>query len=510
MTSQNTLFTFCVAFFFALLSHIDPFTERSLTAPINNCLNVVVRSPTPFGLGRNGCCPSRESQFSRAPPFIFSLCCPLNDRRRAAHSFHKIGRLFSLFSCLSLARLRLFILLLLLMSGNVHPNPGPIFPCSVCAGNVTWRGKSVQCCTCSKWAHLRCSQLSLSQFRALDSFHSWSCPPWCVSTRNTVTSSSDMYTSTVQFSSSPANAALSPHPRLHTSYPLSAHPVSTPSAPSPRSLAFLLRLLSPLLPPDSLRVLQWNAGGLRARSTELLHFLSSHPVDLICIQESNLNSSSSFRIPGFSGLRFDHTNSRSGILSPDATHASGDVIIFVRQSLSFSELSTSSLSSLDPYSDYLGTNISLNNSSSRSFLNVYAPLFAPPQRMAEPIPSLSPFFPPPEISSFWGTSIAINPFGTQELLLTPAGKKYSTGSSPLTSFPSMTLTHPPFSIASLAVARLLTSSLLPLLLPFLAHGRCYRTWVLTTYQVFYLFLSLRSFAPTSVPLFLQLSESSLG
>ena len=58
---------------------------------------------------------------------------------------------------------------------------------------------------------------------------------------------------------------------------------------------------------------QWNAGGLRARSTGLLHFLSSHPVDLICIQESNLNSSSSFRIPGFSSLRSDRTHSRSGI-----------------------------------------------------------------------------------------------------------------------------------------------------------------------------------------------------
>ena len=76
-----------------------------------------------------------------------------------------------LFSCPSLALLCLLILLLPLMSGNVHPNPGPIFPCSVCAGNVTWRGKSVQCCTCSKWAHLRCSQLFLSKFRALSS--SW-------------------------------------------------------------------------------------------------------------------------------------------------------------------------------------------------------------------------------------------------------------------------------------------------------------------------------------------------
>ena len=60
----------------------------------------------------------------------------------------------------------------------------------------------------------------------------------------------------------------------------------------PLLLAILLRLLPPLL-PDSIRVLQWNAEGLRARSTELLHFLSSHSVDHIGIQESNLNSFSS-------------------------------------------------------------------------------------------------------------------------------------------------------------------------------------------------------------------------
>ena len=155
-------------------------TNISSTAPINSLLNVVVRSPTPFGLGQNGFWISLGSQLPRALPFIFSLCCPLNDRRKTAHSFLKIGRLFSLFSCTSLTRLGLLILLLLLMSGNVHPNSGPIFPCSVCAGNVTWRGKSVQCCTCSKWVHLRCSQLSLSKFRPLGSSHSWSCPLQCL------------------------------------------------------------------------------------------------------------------------------------------------------------------------------------------------------------------------------------------------------------------------------------------------------------------------------------------
>ena len=167
-----------------------------------------------------------------------------------------------------------------------------------------------------------------------------------------------MYTSTVQSGTSSANAALPPHPCLQISYPLRPilYLLSLPPTTVPCSrLSFYA---SCLLSPDSLRVLQWNAGGLQASSTKLLHLLSSHPVDLIYIQEYNLNSASSFRISGFSALRSDCTHSRSGILSRDATHASGGVIIFVRQGLSFSELSTSSLSLLDPYSDYVGVNIS--------------------------------------------------------------------------------------------------------------------------------------------------------
>ena len=82
----------------------------------------------------------------------------------------------------------------------------------------------------------------------------------------------------------------------------------------------------------------------------------------------------------------------------------------------FSELSTSSLSSLDPYSDYVGVNISLNNSTSMSFLNVYAP-------PREPIPFVPPFFPPPEFSSFWGTSMGITLFGTQRVTTNPYGEE---------------------------------------------------------------------------------------
>ena len=129
--------------------------------------------------------------------------------------------------------------------------------------------------------------------------------------------------------------------------------------------------------------------------------------------------------------------------------------------------------------------------------------------MAEPTPFLPPSFPPPEISSFLGTSNAIITSGTQEVPPTSVGKKYLTGSSPLTSSPSMTLTHPPFSIAPLAVALPLTSPLLHPLLLFLAPWRCYRIWVLTIYQFFYLFLSLSSLSPQQLSPFLQFSESSL-
>ena len=221
----------------------------------------------------------------------------------------------------------------------------------------------MQCCTCSKWVHLKCSLLSFSRFRTLGSSHYWSCPPCCVpdffgdpTSTSTVTFSSDFstwYTSTAQ--SSPSDSLLLMqhlHPTLifkplihfpPTLYLLPLHPHHRLML-----LALSLYLLLPLALPDSLSGSSMECWGLRARSTELLHFISSHPVDLICIQESNLNSSSSFWIPRFSALRFDCSHSRSGIFSTDVTDASGGVIIFVRQGLSFSKLSTSSLSLLDP------------------------------------------------------------------------------------------------------------------------------------------------------------------
>ena len=158
-------------------------------------------------------------------------------------------------------------------------------------------------------------------------------------------------------------------------------------------------------------------------------------------------------------------------------------------------LSPLSLSSLDPYSDYVRVNISQNNSSSLSFVNVYARSIC-----SSPSDCKTDSFSPSIFSS--STNLFIlgdfnchHPSKTQEVLPIFVGRKYSTGSSIPTSSHSMALTYLPFYIAPP-----LTYPLLPLLSLFLAHGSCFRTWVLITYQFFYLSLSLRSFAPTSVPL----------
>ena len=152
----------------------------------------------------------------------------------------------------------------------------------------------MQCCTCSNWVHLKCSLVSFSKFRILGSSQSWSCPLYFFWRSHTY-QRCDFLLGLLQLvylhcSMWPiwppsANASPAPHPRFQTSYPFSAHFVSSLSAPSPPPHDPGCFSLPPASssPLNSLRVLQWNAGGLRARSTKLLHFLSSHPVDLIFI-----------------------------------------------------------------------------------------------------------------------------------------------------------------------------------------------------------------------------------
>ena len=84
--------------------------------------------------------------------------------------FHLKPFLYLLHSPLSL------ILMLLLISGDIHPNPGPIDTCFIFSRRVTWGNRSVQCTNCSLWVHLSCSGLFPADFRKISPGHSWTCP----------------------------------------------------------------------------------------------------------------------------------------------------------------------------------------------------------------------------------------------------------------------------------------------------------------------------------------------
>ena len=131
----------------------------------NGRLKVVMRSPAlldwlqvTVGFSKG----PRYPAFTHEPN-MFSWYYTLNDRRRTASTLSKIGIPFflPLPSCLFLSCF--LILLILLMRGKVYPNPGPIFFFFVYVVDVTWRGWSVQCCTCSKLVYLRCTFISSSK-----------------------------------------------------------------------------------------------------------------------------------------------------------------------------------------------------------------------------------------------------------------------------------------------------------------------------------------------------------
>ena len=147
------------------------------------------------GEGRDGLSIPRGSHPRAILPwtilFIFYPCCPMRGHMWTA-LLNPIDRppTPSILSRTSLPRPSfhpkplhysspsplILISMLLLISGDIHPNPGPIDPCSVCSRRVTWGNRSIQCTGCSLWVHLSCSGLSPADFRKISPGHSWTCP----------------------------------------------------------------------------------------------------------------------------------------------------------------------------------------------------------------------------------------------------------------------------------------------------------------------------------------------
>ena len=70
------------------------------------------------------------------------------------------------------------LIVLLLLSGDVHANPGPStqHPCGVCEGNVTWSRPAACCDQCSVWYHKSCMEMASDEYENIQPSHViWLC-----------------------------------------------------------------------------------------------------------------------------------------------------------------------------------------------------------------------------------------------------------------------------------------------------------------------------------------------
>ena len=68
---------------------------------------------------------------------------------------------------------------LLLVAGDVEPNPGPVrFPCTVCQKPVKCNQRGIQCSICANWTHAKCGSVSTEECVRLGEREDepWLCP----------------------------------------------------------------------------------------------------------------------------------------------------------------------------------------------------------------------------------------------------------------------------------------------------------------------------------------------
>ena len=272
---------------------------------------------------------------------------------------------------------------------TASPSGPPCYPNSLCTHKV---GKdSLKCYTCSKWVHFSCSSQTWDHFYKIcvaGSTMGWNCPVVSLGTLplppigkpplHRLSGSAPSHTPPPTCShivDSPL--PLPSHPPLLNTYPLSAFtlpftpPPPTSTQPTNNSPPPPQRTPHP---PQNLRILQWNAGGLSpSRRAELIAFLSNHQYDLILLQETHLSATKKFQIPGYSTLRTDRTFGKQGPVSSGGHNTGGGV-------LTLSTLTWPSLLFLSPLflprTPTQATSVLkffFSNHSPLQFLNLYSP-----------------------------------------------------------------------------------------------------------------------------------------
>ena len=148
-----------------------------------------------------------------------------------------------------------WIIRLLLLGGDIHPNPGPQshkWICDICLKHITKHQTSILCNYTKHWIHLKCSQITTKDYNNL-----WYCT-------------------------------------FHSTF---KHKTQT-NTTSPKNL---------------FKVLQLNANGICNKTDEIQLLIKSTQADVITVQETKLNQSHTIpNIPHFTPIRTDRCHKQEG------------------------------------------------------------------------------------------------------------------------------------------------------------------------------------------------------
>ena len=205
-----------------------------------------------------------------------------------------------------------FLLPLLILAGDIHPNPGPRalkYPCSACHKAVKNRDFAICCDNCDSWIHKDCCGMSTPTYRELqNSSGSWICPSCNLPN----------FSSTL-FSSSPIEVG-------NAFNVLSDNSLSCVNSPE------IVRTSSPVRAKPKLKknaskifsVQSLNINGIRSKKACLSALLDIEKPDILCLQETKIDSS--MHSAEFFGVDYD-------IFRKDRNESGGGVIIAVNKNL---------------------------------------------------------------------------------------------------------------------------------------------------------------------------------
>ena len=121
-------------------------------------------------------------------------------------------------------------------------NPKWKFPCIECAKPVKSNQKGIECSTCIKWVHLKCTNLTQSQYHSLEAnenipFYCLSCKPRLLYT-DVISENAIPSTNSFPSLNTDTDNPITPHPLLHTNMDTSLNPLISISSTSQNDFSF--------------------------------------------------------------------------------------------------------------------------------------------------------------------------------------------------------------------------------------------------------------------------------